>query len=291
MLKMRLGEGTLQACEVMLRDVLDSRRVDTVIRSDQELNLTDESQQLPELHTRILSHMFWPSLHSESFSIPSEIESLQFRYSTGFEKLKQTRKLTWLHALGQVIVEIDLEDRRIVEEVQTWQASVIYAFQTPNADPFNPVTKNVRELMQELSMSQSLVRNALTFWVGKLVLKEVSPSTFSVLETLSGSETGEDGTTQSTIAAVANAASTATAASAVLSEEGASKESMALFWQYSVAMLTNQGPMPLQQIVNYLGVFVPGGFPYGNDTMKEFLDQMVHEGKLESVGGNYKIVQ
>lgn len=282
MLKMRLGEGTLQACEVMLRDVLDSRRVDTVIRSDQELKLTDDSQQLPELHTRILSHMFWPSLHSESFSIPPEIESLQFRYSTGFEKLKQTRKLTWLHALGQVIVEIDLEDRRIVEEVQTWQASVIYAFQTLNADPFNPVTKNVRELMQELSMSQSLVCNALTFWVGKLVLKEISPSVFSVLETLSGSETGEDGTTQSTIA---------TAASAVLSEEGASKESMALFWQYSVAMLTNQGPMPLQQIVNYLGVFVPGGFPYGSETMKEFLDEMVREGKLESVGGNYKIVQ
>lgn len=282
MLKMRLGEGALQACEVMLRDVLDSRRVDTVIRSDQELNLTDESQQLPELHTRILSHMFWPSLHSESFSIPPEIESLQFRYSTGFEKLKQNRKLTWLHALGQVIVEINLEDRRIVEEVQTWQASVIHAFQTPNADSFNPVTKNVRELMQELSMSQSLVRNALTFWVGKLVLKEISPSVFSVLENLSGSETGEDGTTQSTIA---------TAASAVLSEEGASKESMALFWQYSVAMLTNQGPMPLQQIVNYLGVFVPGGFPYGIETMKDFLDEMVHEGKLESVGGNYKIVQ
>lgn len=275
----------------MLRDVLDSRRVDTVIRNDQELNVTEKSQPLPELHTRILSHMFWPSLHSESFSIPPEIELLQSRYSTGFEKLKQTRKLTWLHALGQVTVEIDLEDRRVIEEVQTWQASVIYAFQTPNADPFNTVTKTVHELMQELSMSQSLVRNALTFWVGKLVLKEISPSVFSVLETLSSSETGEDGTAQSAIAAAADAASTATAAPAVLSEEGASKESMALFWQYSVGMLTNQGPMPLQQIVTYLGVFVPGGFPFGNETMKEFLDEMVREGKLEFAGGNYKIVQ
>ena len=275
----------------MLRDVLDSRRVDTVIRSDQGLNVTGKSQPLPELHTRILSHMFWPSLHSESFSIPPEIESLQSRYSIGFEKLKQSRKLAWLNALGQVTIEIDLEDRRIKEEVQTWQASVIYAFQTPSADPFSPVTKSVSELMQELSMSQPLVINALTFWVGKLVLKEISPSIYSVLETLSSSESGEDGTGQSTIAAAADAASTATAASAVLSEEGATKESMALFWQYSVAMLTNQGPMPLQQIVTYLGVFVPGGFPFGNETMKEFLDEMVQEGKLDFVGGNYKIVQ
>lgn len=275
----------------MLRDVRDSRRVDTVIRNDQELNVTEKSLPLPELHTRILSHIFWPPLHSESFSIPPEIELLQSRYSTGFEKLKQTRKLTWLHALGQVTVEIDLKDRRVMEEVQTWQASVIYAFQTPNTDPFNPVTKTVRELMQELSMSQSLVRNALTFWVGKLVLKEISPSVFSVLETLSDSETGADGTAQSAIVAAADAASAATAAPAVLSEEGASKESMALFWQYSVGMLTNQGPMPLQQIVTYLGVFVPGGFPFGNETMKEFLDEMVREGKLEFAGGNYKIVQ
>lgn len=275
----------------MLRDILDSRRVDAAIRNDRELNLTEESMPLPELHTRILSHMFWPSLNPESFSIPPEIESLQSRYSTGFEKLKQTRKLTWLHALGQVAVEIDLEDRQVTEEVQTWQASVIYAFQTPDADPLKPVTKSVVELMQELSMSQSLVQNALTFWVGKLVLKETSPSVFSVLETLSDSEMGVDGTAQSTIAAAADAASTATAAPAVLSEEGASKESMALFWQYSVAMLTNQGPMPLQQIVTYLGVFVPGGFPFGNETLKEFLDEMVHEGKLDMVGGNYKIVQ
>lgn len=275
----------------MLRDVLDSRRVDTVIRNDQKLNLTNGSQPLPDLHSRILSHMFWPSLHSESFSIPPEIEGLQARYSTGFEQLKQLRKLTWLHALGQVTVEIDLEDRRITEEVQTWQASVIYAFQAPSASPFNPVTKSIHELMQELSMSQSLVHNALTFWVGKLVLKETSPSVFSVLETLSGLETSEDGTAQSTIAAAADAASTATAAPAVVSEEGASKESMALFWQFSVAMLTNQGPMPLQQIVTNLGVYVPGGFPLGNETMKEFLDEMVHEGKLELVGGNYKIFQ
>lgn len=275
----------------MLRDVLDSRRVDTVIRSDQGLNVRGKSQPLPELHSRILSHMFWPSLHSESFSIPLEIESLQSRYSIGFEKLKQSRKLAWLNALGQVTLEIDLEDRRMKEEVQTWQASVIYAFQTANADPFSPVTKSVSKLMQELSMSQPLVINALTFWVGKLVLKEISPSVYSVLETLSSSESGEDGTAQSTIAAAADAASTATAASAVLSEEGATKESMALFWQYSVAMLTNQGPMPLQQIVTYLGVFVPGGFPFGNETMKEFLNEMVQEGKLDFVGGNYKIVQ
>lgn len=38
-LKIRFGDTALQACEVMLRDVLDSRRLDAVIRRDQGLNV------------------------------------------------------------------------------------------------------------------------------------------------------------------------------------------------------------------------------------------------------------
>lgn len=275
----------------MLRDILDSRRVDARIRHDKKLISGNDLEPSPDLQARILSHLFWPSLHSESFSIPPEVESLQSLYSKGFENLKQSRKLTWLHALGQVTVKLSLEDREITEVVQTWQASVIYAFQTPDTSQSQPLTKSVHELMDELSMSESLVRNALTFWTAKLVLKETSASTYSVLETLSAADAaaeadlGGDEAAQSAIAA-----ETAAAAPAVVAEDPASSESMALFWQYSLAMLTNQGPMPLQQIVAYLGVFVPGGFPFGNETMKEFLDGKVKEGRLDFVGGNYKIV-
>lgn len=270
----------------MLRDILDSRRVDKVIRNDQKLNKTAPDQQLPELHTKILSHLFWPSLLSESFSIPHEISSLQTRYATGFESLKQSRKLTWLNALGQVTVTLDLTDRTITEEVQTWQAAVIYAFQDPPEPSSSLVTKTLQQLTHELSMSEPLVHNALTFWAGKLVLRETAPSTFQVLETLS-TEEAEAGD-------IAQAAADATAASqapAVIAADTVSREKMAVYWQYVMAMLTNQGPLPLQQIVAFLGVFVPGGFPFGNEVMKEFLDGMVEEGKLEVVGGNYKIRQ
>ena len=74
------------------------------------------------------------------------------------------------------------------------------------------------------------------------------------------------------------------------SSSAISTGSMAMYWQYVVAMLTNQGPMPLGQIVTFLGVFVPGGFPFGSETMRDFLDGMVREGKLEVGGGVYKIV-
>ena len=271
----------------MLRDILDSRRVDQVIRNDQKLVSEAESQLTPEIHTKILSHLFWPSLHVETFFIPPEVLSLQNRYSRGFEILKQSRRLTWLQALGQVTVDIDLEDRTITEEVQTWQASVIYAFQQPEGDASNSVVRTVKELMEELTMSESLVRNAVTFWVGKLVLEELASDTYRVLETLSGSEIGRDGTAQVAIAAAAEAVTSA-AAPAIRTEEVA-EERMEVYWQYVTGMLTNQGPMPLQTIVMMLKMLVEGGYPFKNEELKDFLDRRVQEGKLDFVGGNYKI--
>ena len=289
LLKLRFGEAALQACEVMLRDILDSRRVDTFIHKDRGLDLNDESA--PELHTRILSHLFWPSLHSETFFIPPEVESLQSRYSTGFENLKQSRKLTWLHALGQVTVILDLEDRTVTEEVQTWQASVIYAFQpSPSEDPSTPISRTFDDLLETLQMTDSLLQNALTFWIGKLVLKQTStsPPTYTVLETLSDEDGAQPGTTSAAIVAAAETATSA-AAPAVLSEHEVAQEKMEVYWQYVVGMLTNGGPMPLQQIVMMLKLTVPGGFPFGNEELKDYLEDGVKEGKLDLAGGIYRI--
>ena len=287
LLKLRFGEAALQACEVMLRDIMDSRRVDTFIHKDKRLHL--EKDDAPELHTRILSHLFWPSLHAESFFIPPEVESLQERYSIGFENLKQSRKLTWFHALGQVTVTLDLQDRTVTEEVQTWQASVIYAFQPlHDEDPSAPVTRTVRELTNSLQMAESLLYNALTFWVGKVVLKQVSQDTYTVLETLSDEDAANPGTTSAAIAAAAETVTSA-AAPAVLSEHEVAQEKMEVYWQYVLGMLTNRGPMPLQQIVMMLKLTIQGGFPFGNEELREFLEEKVRGEELDFAGGVYKI--
>ncbi|RAK97450.1 anaphase promoting complex subunit 2 [Aspergillus ibericus CBS 121593] len=309
LLKVRFGDNALQACEVMLRDIFDSRRVDAVIRNDQGLDGKHsrqlpatpdgrrEPEDMPELHAKILSHFFWPELQGPEFKVPEEISALQQRYSQGFGSLKQSRKLTWLNGLGQVTVELDLEDRVFVDEVTTWQATVIYAF---NSDAS---TKTTDELASELGMSAALVRSACLFWVSKRILVEVQRDVFRVLEVLpseEGDATGDTGASgavdaedQSAETAQAAAeADAAAAAAAKESAEAAAMEKMNLYWQFIMGMLTNQGAMPLQRIVMMLKIAVPGGFPYSNEELREFLAGMVSKGKLEIVsGGNYKMVQ
>jgi anaphase-promoting complex subunit 2 len=307
LLKVRFGEAPLQACEVMLKDIQDSGRVDGVIRRNQKLdpseeeigaarvnpdmldeNLNPEGLLKPSLHAKILSRLFWPQLHDEGYRVPDDIAKLQKRYEEGFESLKASRKLTWLQALGQATVELEFEDRTIVEEVHTWQATIIWAFQNEEAAPVG-LTRTVDELVQNLEMEETLVRSALKFWVNKLVLHEISPNTFAVLETLN-----QEDRERSNAQAAASAASGTHDESAddvgLAGNDGIGKEKMGMYWQFIQSMLTNSSSqMPLQQIAMMLKVLIVDGFPYSNEELQELLERKVVEGKLELVGGKYKL--
>lgn len=303
LLKVRFGDSALQACEVMLRDISDSRRVDAVVRNDQGFNKPPSRlntkrtprADIPELHTKILSRFFWPEIQEQEFKVPAEIQSMQEQYSTGFESLKQSRKLTWHNALGQVTVDLELEDRTFSEEVTTWQATVIYAFQEESLEP---VTKTIDDLATSLEMTPALVRSACLFWVSKRILVEPHRGSFRVLEFLP-TETQHaapevDESDEDPVADTADAAAAAEAAAAAAAKEtaeAAAMEQMNLHWQFIVGMLTNQGAMPLQRIVMMLKIVVPGGFPFSNEELREFLAGMVTKGKLEIVGGSYKLVR
>ena len=287
LLKIRFGESPLQSCEVMLRDVSDSIRTDNWVRKEQAIDIP------MDISTKVLSRLFWPALHTESFKLPPEIERLQNVYSAGYEKYKTARKLTWLDVLGEVTVELELEDRTITEVVKTPQAALIYAFTGLTS---SPVQKTAEQLVEELQMDEDLVENCLLFWVGKLVLTKLDSEKYTVLErlpTAAYQEATPDQASKSTTLAAAAAIASASAApvSALRSEEDIAEEKMQIYWQFIVGMLTNQGTMALPRIVMMLKLAMAGGFPYTNEELRTFLSKRVEDGKLELVGGNYKLVK
>jgi anaphase-promoting complex subunit 2 len=293
-LKLRFGESVLQGCEVMLRDVLDSRKVDTVVRRDQQMDHDDDDGV--QLHAKILSRLFWPSMPEQTFKVPAAVAREQEKYEAGFEALKQSRKLTWLNAIGQVEVELELEDRFVNDKVLPWQAAVIYAFQDHHEVVV--VKKTVAELARELDMSPTLVRSACIFWVSKQVLMtDPAKDTFVVLERLpdDSSATTDDGRPPPRGLVDNTAAATAAAEAAAIqatreADEQQRQTQMAMYHQFVVSMLTNQGPMPLPRIAMMLGIVVPGGFPFSNEELKEFLAGMVKDGVLDvGHGGAYKV--
>jgi anaphase-promoting complex subunit 2 len=283
LLKARFGEAPLQSCEVMLKDVQDSGRVNATIRHNQQLDVSDPELKKgqPSLHAKILSRLFWPQLHDESYRIPDDIAQLQKRYEHGFESLKTSRKLTWLPALGQATVELELTDRTIVEEVLTWQATVIWAFESDEPDDG---TRSVEQLVQLLEMDEALVRTALKFWVNKLVLQETpKKDVFVVLESLNQEERARSN-------AQAAVGPSKSVDELLTTNEGITMEKMQMYWQFIQGMLKNSSSqMPLQQIAMMLKMLIAEGFPYSNEELQEFLGWKVEAGELELLGGKYRL--
>ncbi|KAL9110420.1 MAG: hypothetical protein Q9227_004964 [Pyrenula ochraceoflavens] len=295
-LKLRFGDSNLQACEVMLRDVLDSRRVDNVIRHDQSMDNPQDPQNETQMHAKILSRLFWPIMQEITFTVPPPVAALQARYSTGYEALKQSRKLTWIHSCGYVSMDLEFEDRVFSESVPMWQAAVIYQFDSSD-DPSQPSpTKSILDISTAINMAAHYVRSACLFWLSKHVLHSPSLDHYAVLERLP-TATSPSSPTRLSPSRAPPIASTAAAeqAAAAAAAEAASQakiEQMDTYRQFVLAMLTNQGQMPLPTIATMLGWVVQGGFPYSNEELKGFLNRLVAEGVVEmGSGGTYKIAK
>lgn len=277
-LSVRFGKTSLQACEVMLHDLTQSLHVNKKIRKESGL------PEDPLYERQILSRMYWPPLRSESFKLPQEIENLADRYVRSFERMNHMRVLEDVPALGNVNVELELEDRFVVEEnIYPWQATVIYAFQEEDqAMPGLPVTKTVEQLQQALEMNETLMRNALLFWVGKGVLRETSKDNYTVIEKRSTDEDPSEAAAQA--AAAAKAAEASGAASSMKSAEEVKMENMRMYEQGVIAMLTNQGAMQLSRIGIMLKLLLPDQGAFGEVQLREFLQRLVDEGRVERSG-------
>ncbi|CAB1318570.1 unnamed protein product [Coregonus sp. 'balchen'] len=87
LLKLRFGESHMHYCEVMLKDVADSRRINTNIR-EEESRVAEEEQPPLALSAMILSSEFWPTLKEEKMELPPLASQAMEAYTHRYEKLK-----------------------------------------------------------------------------------------------------------------------------------------------------------------------------------------------------------
>ncbi|KAI9833708.1 MAG: hypothetical protein M1826_006799 [Phylliscum demangeonii] len=282
-LKLRLGDSAMHTADVMLRDVRESKVIDQNLQGDLLAHVDAGTPCVADLHARILSRLFWPDLEdSSSFTVPAEIRALQQRYEKGFETLKPCRKLTWLNTLGQVTVELELQDRTVVvADVSPWQASVISALQDSSPEPVFPEREHtVIDLAYQLGQEETQVRAALHFWANQRILREVGPDVFKVVERVDD--------------AMLARSPAKTYYGSLLSDADADEKqevvaTLAGYWTFIVGMLSNGGPMPLAQIAAMLKIAVAGGFPHTDDELRSYLDVQLQAGKLVLAKDRYRI--
>ncbi|KAK7462917.1 hypothetical protein VKT23_007497 [Stygiomarasmius scandens] len=261
-LKIRFGEAALQVCEVMLKDMTDSKRIDGHV----------QSQKASIVHPTIISRQFWPMLESSEIVMPGQFQVLQEQYAKEFSTFKPDKRLRWLPHLGTVHLELQLEDRTVKADVPPLEAAFIELFSEKNIWSMDELIAAVG------SVDRSAALKALLTWVHKGILREDEQGTFRLLEIAEeASPTREQPRLASTQQEIAP----------VTSLQQQQAEQMKVYWKFIEGMLTNLGQLPLDRIQTMLK-FAPG-YDQTIEQLAGFMEAARREGLVTVKDGIWKL--
>ncbi|KAJ1673897.1 Anaphase-promoting complex subunit 2 [Spiromyces aspiralis] len=197
-----------------------------------------------------------------------------------FEAIRPARKLEWKTSVGTVNLEVEVGGEVREFKATPLQAALLLLFQDKGCD-----TLTLEDMAKELQCSPALVKQRAQFWRSKGVLREIAFGVYQLADVagegspppdetegqqqeIAGGEIGDD--------------------NFIKSDADEKAETMRVYWQYIVGMLTNLGALPLERIHMMLGMFMDGP-PPSTDELRAFLSLMVREDKLEFTGGMYRL--
>ncbi|CAK59207.1 unnamed protein product (macronuclear) [Paramecium tetraurelia] len=161
LMKIRFGEQSMNTCSIMMKDIYESKRIDTNIQS-----LTTQFNMLKPL---FLSKTFWPISYEfkPTFKLPPAIEQLFNDYQKRFEKIKTMRSLLWHHDLGSVTLDLTFDNGDFEFKCLPIHACIIGYF---NDDDSKGLYSDA--LAQQLQMNHEDLKRRMQFWVQKGVIRE-----------------------------------------------------------------------------------------------------------------------
>ncbi|KNC22283.1 hypothetical protein FF38_12910 [Lucilia cuprina] len=276
LLKLRFGESLLHNCEVMLKDIADSKRINAHIHSDYKYV---ENKQF-DISSLIISAQFWPSFNKESVELPEEIANEFQKYTKSYEEYKGNRTLNWRTVTGKVNISIELGDRVLDMTVAPTQAVIIYHFQNKNEWSLDDLSSLVK-------IPPSVLRRRMAFWQSHGILVESQPGIFKLIEEDLPKSQLEKLPINEIIAEDEDNES------AMASASDQREEELQVFWSYIVGMLTNLDSLPIERIHQMLKLFASNGLgiEFTQDDLKDFLQRKVRDHKLIYSGGVYQLAK
>lgn len=298
MLKIRFGEKELQMCEVMVKDISDSKFINNNIKK--KFNPAIDRTSLPNDHpsvsvevvaenmdTFIISRPFWPTDLTDGINVTTEednesepklhpvIVHLLAQYEKEFKILKAPRRLVWLYELGKISFSIEVGDQEVDIEANPVASSVLLYF-------CDQETWSIDDLAEVMELDAEQIEKKIIYWLmrGFLQRDPSDSSLFRMVDELkedclfsSGESTGMD-QMEETI------------------EESTRPSGYDAFAPIIMNMLRNMEVMPMDKIHNMLRLFAQN--PKYDKTMQELgfiLNELVQEGMIEFGSGLYRIVK
>lgn len=148
LLKTRFDESMLHKCHVMLKDITDSKRINSHIHTTMEkpaengefalnvemnIEIDIEIDSLVEdgfhLSTLILSSEFWPQFKNDTLELPPDLKTVFDSYTKSYEAYKGNRTLCWRPSTGRVELEIEIGNKKLELTVSPIHAVILSEFE------------------------------------------------------------------------------------------------------------------------------------------------------------------
>lgn len=181
LLTLRFSDCELHRCEVMLKDVQTSKRVNKRVLSG---DIRDHKlSNYKDLDVLIVSSPFWPerfgpvaTLYDEPPKIrfPSEIQSAIDTYTKAFEAIQASRTLHWRHHLGSVNMDVTINGKIQNFNVSPLHAALLYMFKSKK-------TWRIHELIQETSLTAAAIRSRLALWQRNGLIRDYGDDKFELI--------------------------------------------------------------------------------------------------------------
>lgn len=196
LLKIRFGEAALHGCEVMLKDLEDSRRLNVALtrsmekEKHREMSTGGAAQEDCWVDCTVVSDFYWPSFSAEEFKLHPTVEAQMSRFCDTYADVKKPRKLTLVPNSGVVHLDLDFEDGSCREfACSPLQATVMMNIadadsSAAGADGDEGISAEAIALACELDEEE--LGAPLSYWIGRGVIKTQRDSSgqtrYSVIE-------------------------------------------------------------------------------------------------------------
>ena len=270
LLKKRFGEAALSSCEVMLRDIAESKRVTREIH-----RYFGDDDGTSVLEATILSRVCWPALSNESFALPERLQHAMERFGKQYTHYKQ-RKLVWRPSLGVVTIDVAFEDKTVKDvKCSPFHAAIL--------DCFGEAPRwSLPALAAKLKVEPETLKKRMGLWINRGFIHELGRGADGELAYEAPTHLGSGGEGRPQVGEEEEEGGGGAA-------DAEAEAEMKVYEQYVIGMLTNLECLPLGRIHNMLRMFVPANTLKSEQELQRFLNRLVEDGKLELAAGQYKI--
>ncbi|RLN98249.1 hypothetical protein BBJ28_00000036 [Nothophytophthora sp. Chile5] len=326
LLKLRFGEESLQQCEIMVRDIEDSKRLNLNVRSTLErpasataaaalaaMARANEEMKDEERHTEsakplpvdatVVSQHFWPPLQGDDFALHPKVSKDIDAFKEAYHVLRNPRSLDWNPSLGSVQVRRAgiISEARVpscllidvsVAAVVLWFQLSIELEGVERDFTVSPLQASIILHFEEKGAYVEELAAKLEV-SDDLLLKHVSLWVNHGLVSFSSGRTELVASSSFQDTRHDDEPLTEELETAVSSDAQA-EEDLKVLEAYIVGMLSNFGSLTIQRIHNMLFTFARSGTqPYTKTIsgLSVVLSKLVDKGKLELVAGQYELAK